>query len=138
MPLTDQQLRQELLKLGETVPPITQRNREELRTRLDVLRARARSPVRARRTTSPTRAATRSKPVRGLIELSDSDTDFTAENNTPSRAQTRSVAVGRDTHVSPNVTVEVEESSEKPTLRSRSMTEGFLLQLLDIGERFNN
>ena len=124
MPLTDQQLRQELLKLGETVPPITQRNREDLRARLEILQARSRSPVRtsptrSRVNASPSRAATRSRPVRGLIELSDSETDISANDYLPSRStarasktQTRSIAVGRDTQASPSVTADVEESSE--------------------------
>ncbi|CAF1236453.1 unnamed protein product [Adineta steineri] len=121
MPLTDQQLRQELVQFGETVPPITQRNREQLRTRLQVLQARPRprsparaSPTRARVNTSPPRATTRSRPVRGLIELSDSETDLSANDYLPSRSgakiQTRSIAVGRDTQPSTNVTADVEES----------------------------
>jgi hypothetical protein len=124
MPLTDQQLRQELIKLGETVPPITQRNREDLRARLEVLQARSHAPVRTSPTrtrvnTSPSRTATRSRPVRGLIELSDSETDTSANDYLPTRptaratrTQTRSIAVGRDTQVSPTATADVEESSE--------------------------
>lgn len=120
MPLTDQQLRQELVKYGETVPPITQRNREQLRARLDVLRARPRSPVptspsRTRANASATRGTSRSRPVRGLIELSDSETDTSANDYFPTRSgaktQTRSIAVGRDTQPSSHVTADVEESS---------------------------
>ena len=125
MPLTDQQLRQELLRYGEVVPPITQRNREDLRNRLEVLRSRPRSPVK----TSPSRtrsatAATRSRPARGLIELSDSETD-TSSNDHLSRPgmrgdipiQTRSIAAKRASERSSpmpvsSVTVDVEESSE--------------------------
>ncbi|UJR10065.1 hypothetical protein I4U23_014287 [Adineta vaga] len=125
MTLSDQQLRQELIRLGETVPPITQRNREQLRVRLEVLRARSRSPVRTspsptrtRGTTSPSRTSTRSRPVRGLIELSDSETDISSANDyLPSRSsargakpQTRSIAVGRNTQASPSVIADVEES----------------------------
>jgi hypothetical protein len=123
MPLTDQQLRQELLHFGETVPPITQRNREQLRARLEVLRSRPRSPVktsptRTRSNTSATRSTGRSRPVRGLIELSDSETETSPSNYRPSRpgnVQTRSIAVGRDTDrgtpiSSTNVTADVEQS----------------------------
>ncbi|CAF0861158.1 unnamed protein product [Adineta ricciae] len=117
MPLTDQQLRQELIQLGETVPPITQRNREQLRARLEALQTRSRSPprtltTRTRSTTSPSRAAARSRPGRRLIELSDSETD-TSPSRSPSRGAkptTRSIAVGRDTHTSPRATSDVEES----------------------------
>jgi hypothetical protein len=128
MPLTDQQLRQELVSYGENVPPITQRNREQLRARLEVLRSRPRSPVKTSPTrtrspnTSATRSTTRSRPVRSLIELSDSETD-TSSNEYPSsrsvgrreKIQTRSIAVGRDTdRVTPtsssNVTADVEQS----------------------------
>ncbi len=135
MPLTDQQLRQQLVHYGDTVPPITQRNREQLRARLEVLRARnevvqarPRSPARtaspsSRANTSPTRTTTRSRPTRGLIELSDSETDTSSNDYLSSRAagkganiQTRSIAVGRDSHQSSalsssNVTADVEQSS---------------------------
>lgn len=129
MVLTDQQLRQELLSFGETVPPITQRNREQLRARLDILRAQRRSspvkssPSRARSNVSSGRTSTRSRAGRGLIELSDSEADRSpSSSRTPSRspvrsqhAQTRSVAVGRDTDrvissPSGNVTADVEQS----------------------------
>ncbi|CAF2540339.1 unnamed protein product [Rotaria sp. Silwood2] len=123
MPLTDQQLRQELLSYGETVPPITQRNREQLRARLEELRSQRRSPAKS----SPSRARTntsnvRSRPVRGLIELSDSETDTSSNEYSTSRRtgretniQTRSIAVGRDAdrpNVLPisNVSVDVEQS----------------------------
>jgi hypothetical protein len=66
MTLSDQQLRQELIAYGETVPPITQRNREQLRSRLEVLQSQtrtrnagaspSRSPVRTRATASPVRS----------------------------------------------------------------------------------
>lgn len=125
MTLTDQQLRRELLKYDESVPPITQSNRERLRAHLEVLRLRTRSPVkpaspRARSPTSPsTRATARSRPSRRLIELSDSDTDAPPNEYLATRKgahiQTRSVAVGRDTdRVTPissiNVTTDVEQS----------------------------
>ncbi|CAF4259183.1 unnamed protein product [Rotaria magnacalcarata] len=123
MPLTDQQLRQELLNYGETVPPITQRNREQLRARLEQIRLRPRSPTKSSPSRSRGNTSTaRSRPVRGLIELSDSETDTSANEYLSSRRseretniQTRSVAVGRDTDrtnslPSSNVTVDVEQS----------------------------
>lgn len=128
MVLTDQQLRQELLSFGETVPPITQRNREQLRARLDILRAQQRSPVksspsRARSNASSGRTSNRSRPGRRLIELSDSEADRSpSSSRTSSRSpprsnqvQTRSIAVGRDIdHItsspSNNVTADVEQS----------------------------
>jgi hypothetical protein len=129
MPLTDQQLRQELLNYGETVPPITQRNREQLRARLDVLRARPHSPIkspatRTRSPASPPRASARSRPSRGLIELSDSEPETFTNDHRQSRSpakksnvQTRTVGVGRDynaSYPSPslNVTADVEKSSK--------------------------
>lgn len=128
MPLTDQELRRELVSYGEVVPPITQRNREQLHTRLQVLRKRPSSPVkttsssRARSPPSPTsaRSSTRSRTGRNLIELSDSEAETSSNEYLPSRregrsVQTRSVAVGRDTDratpTSPsNITADVEES----------------------------
>jgi len=127
MPLSDQQLRQELLNYGETVPPITQRNREQLRARLEVLRSRPRSPAkkspsptRTRANTSATRSTGRSRPIQSLIELSDSETDTSSNGYRPSRSagrgartQTRSIAVGRDTDQvtsTSNVTADVEQS----------------------------
>jgi len=127
MPLTDQQLRQELVNYGETVPPITQRNREQLRARLEFLQARPRSPVktspsRSRSNTSATRSTTRSRPVQNLIELSDSESENSSNDYRTSRSvgkggniQTRSIAVGRDfdraTPISSsNVTADVEQS----------------------------
>lgn len=79
--LTDQQLRAELLQYGETVPPITNRNRQDLLARLEILRARPKrstraSPVRGRTSAAASSSGpSRSRPVPGLIELSDSDTD---------------------------------------------------------------
>jgi len=62
MVLSDQQLRQELINYGEIVPPITQRNREQLRARLEVLRAQktkhaSGSPSRTRAAASPSRVS---------------------------------------------------------------------------------
>ncbi|CAF3684355.1 unnamed protein product [Rotaria sordida] len=124
MPLTDQQLRQELLNYGETVPPITQRNREQLRARLEQLRSRTRSPTKSSpsRTRANISTTTHSRPKHGLIELSDSETDTSsAEYSTlrrPGREthiQTRSIAVGRDSDRSntlpiSTVAVDVEQS----------------------------
>lgn len=125
MPITDQQLRQELLSYGETVPPITQRNRETLRARLEFLRSRPRSPAKGSPSRSRTNTSTtRSRPVRGLIELSDSETDTSTSEYLTSRrtgketnVQTRSIAVGRDTdraNILPvsNITADVEQSSK--------------------------
>ena len=126
MSLTDQHLRQELMSFGESVPPITQRNREQLRARLDVLRAQPRprptsSPSRSRANTSASRQPTRSRPVPGLIELSDSDTDTPSADHLltggRSSAQTRSIAVRSPANAkSPlptgKMTVDVEQSSK--------------------------
>lgn len=69
MTLTDQQLRQELMSFGESVPPITQRNREQLRARLEVLQSRTRtrtpaSPSRSQTTASPSRSQVTASPSR--------------------------------------------------------------------------
>ena len=99
--LTDSQLRAELLRYGETVPPITHRNRPDLVARLEILRARPTRPTRA----SPARASaagpSRSRPVPGLIEMSDSDTDA------PVRPSQRSIQVPQSPS---NITSEVEQS----------------------------
>lgn len=122
MSLNDQKLRQELIGFGETVPPITARNRDQWQSRLEVLRAQPRprptsSPSRSRASTS--RAPTRSRPVPGLIELSDSDTDAPSGQSYNSRAavsgssaQTRSIAVQRYVDANPilDVTSDVERS----------------------------
>ena len=121
--LTDYQLRQELSKFGENVPPITTRNREQLRARLELLRSAkpkgrtssAASPSRARnrsvgspRRTTPSRISTRSKGVapavttttpKKLIELSDSEVE------SPRTIQTRSRG-------DISVTEDVEQSSK--------------------------
>jgi hypothetical protein len=129
MSLTDQQLRQELIKYGESVPPITQRNRQLLRDRLDILRSRPRSPARPRpnassNTSVASRSPTRSRPVPGLIELSDSETDTPSSDylklhsgNTGSNIQTRSIPVRRPVEPtspasSSNITNDVEQSSK--------------------------
>jgi hypothetical protein len=126
MSLTDQQLRQELLKYGESVPPITQRNRQLLRDRLDVLRSRPRSPARPRLSpssnTSASRPPTRSRPVPDLIALSDSETDTPSSDyhrihsgSTGSNIQTRSIPVRRPvepTSPTSNITTDVEQSSK--------------------------
>jgi len=70
MTLSDQQLRQELINYGENVPPITQRNREQLRSRLEVLQSQTRprnaaaSPSRSQATASPVRTRATASPVR--------------------------------------------------------------------------
>jgi hypothetical protein len=76
------------------------------------------SPTRTRSNASAARSPVRSRPVRGLIELSDSETETTPNDYRASRrsnVQTRSVAVGRDTDrgssvSSNNVTADVEQS----------------------------
>lgn len=126
MSLTDQQLRQELIKYGQTVPPITQRNRDQLRVLLQELRLRPRASPKS----SPSRprgnvSSARSRPSRRLIELSDSETDTSATENISTRHagltetyhQSRSIAVRRDSDrvnpiTIPSVSVDVEESSE--------------------------
>jgi len=77
MVLTDQQLRQELINYGEIVPPITQRNREQLRARLEVLQSKkqtrsAGSPSRAHATASPSRSHGSSSPSRTRATASPS------------------------------------------------------------------
>jgi hypothetical protein len=110
MPVADQQLRQELLSFGETVPPITQRNREQLRARLEILRARSRvsssplrtrataaSPSRSRTTASPTRAP--ASPSRSLLAGSPSRSRAAASPSpslvTSSPSRTRAAAALR-------------------------------------------
>jgi len=104
--LTDQQLREELLHFGETVPPITNRNRQDLLARLEILRSQ---PKRSTRTTpTRTRASgasavpSRSRPVPGLIELSDSD------GEAPSRVSQRSIQLPNSPPST--ITSEVEQS----------------------------
>ena len=131
--LTDQKLRQELTKFGETVPPITQRNREQLRARLELLQSsksrrsnsnsrtpsrtrsqskpttpsRARTPVKS---TTPSRISTRSKgvatPTKPLIELSDSDIESSRT------IQTRSSRRQNESNLINSVTEDVEQSSK--------------------------
>lgn len=122
--LTDQQLREELLHFGETVPPITNRNRQDLLARLEILRSQ---PKRSTRTTpTRTRASgasavpSRSRPVPGLIELSDSD------GEAPSRVSQRSIQLPN----SPPSTITSEvEQSRKDSLdaNQRSTDESFHL-----------
>ena len=132
MSLTDQHLRQELMSFGESVPPITQRNRDQLRARLEVLRAQPRprptsSPSRSRASTS--RQPTRSRPVPGLIELSDSDTDTPSADHllsgNRSSAQTRSIAVrslasAKSPLPTGKMTVDVEQSSKGVSLGGKN------------------
>lgn len=85
--LSDQQLRKELLSFGETVPPITQRNRQQLQAKLDLLKAKKRSAPVAR-----------PRAPQSLIELSDSD----GEGSWPSPVREP-----------PSIAAEVEQSSRK-------------------------
>ena len=113
MALTDQQLRQELLSFGETVPPITQRNRQQLQARLEQLRGQAAAATKATAVKRSQGTPSRSRPVPGLIELSDSETE-----NTPNQAwPTRSTAIHRtqetrSTPITSSVSAEVEQSSK--------------------------
>ncbi|CAF4575888.1 unnamed protein product [Rotaria sp. Silwood1] len=84
MTLTDQQLRQELINYGETVPPITQRNREQLRARLEILQ----SQTRTRTSASPSRSQAAASPSRSQLAASPSRTTRTssaAASASPSR-----------------------------------------------------
>ena len=110
MVLSDQQLRQELINHGEIVPPITQRNREQLRAQLELLRSRkirqvaaspsrtrsgaaaspsraASSPSRTRGAASPSRAASSPSRTRGTASPSRSLT-----TNSPSRTRASGTA----------------------------------------------
>ncbi|CAF4158507.1 unnamed protein product [Rotaria sp. Silwood2] len=86
MALTDQQLRQELISYGENVPPITQRNREQLRARLEILR----SDPRTRTPASPSRSQVAASPSRSQAAASPSRTTrstVAAASASPSRPQ---------------------------------------------------
>jgi hypothetical protein len=154
MVLSDQQLRQELIGYGDIVPPITQRNREQLRARLETLRAQktkqvAGSPSRTgtRATASPSRAAgspsrsrTPASPSRATSSPSRSRTTASptrsATTNSPSRARASATATttttegsGRPirTKRSPKL-IELSdsdtESASKGVLKSRSARAG--------------
>jgi hypothetical protein len=140
MVLSDQQLRQELINYGEIVPPITQRNREQLRARLEVLRAQktkhaagspsrtraaaspsraASSPSRSRTTASPSRAA--SSPSRSRTTASPSHTRASGTANTGGSGRTtRSKQTPTLIELSDSDT----ESSSKGVLMSRSVRAG--------------
>jgi hypothetical protein len=97
MVLNDQQLRQELTNFGETVPPITQRNREQLRARLEVLRSQTRtrsanSPSRSHGTASPTRARAANSPSRTRAAASPSRSGLT---NSPSASRAAAASPSR-------------------------------------------
>ncbi len=90
MVLSDQQLRQELINYGEIVPPITQRNREQLRTRLEALQSQKRtrsggaSPSRSRAAASPSRSNATSSPTRTRASASPSTSNV---SGSPSRTR---------------------------------------------------
>ena len=93
MVLSDQQLRQELISYGEVVPLITQRNREQLRARLDLLRSQkskksASSPTRTRSAASPARTATASPTRRSTASPSRSLTTSSPSRTTRSSTTT--------------------------------------------------
>ena len=150
MVLSDQQLRQELIGYGDIVPPITQRNREQLRARLETLRAQKSkqvpsSPSRARAAPSPSRTAgsparsrTPASPSRATSSPSRSRTTASparsATTNSPSRARTSATTTtggsGRSTRTkrSPTRLIELSdsdtESASKGVLKSRSVRSG--------------
>ena len=62
MVITDKKLRQELISYGETVPPISQRNREQLRARLEFLQSQ--KQTRAATAASPSRHQSANSPLR--------------------------------------------------------------------------
>jgi hypothetical protein len=154
MVLTDQQLRQELINYGEIVPPITQRNREQLRARLEVLQSKkqtrsAGSPSRAHATASPSRSHGSSSPSRTRATASPSASRVSgspsrsragaspsrsATTSSPSRARgsaatTNTGGSGRTTRSkqTPNL-IELSdsetESSSTGVLMSRSLRSG--------------
>jgi hypothetical protein len=153
MVLTDQQLRQELTNLGETVPPITQRNREQLRARLEALRSQTRtrsanspskshsaaspsraraanSPSRSHGTASPSRTRAANSPARSHATASPSRTRATASPSksalTASPPRTRAGAATRSKQT-PNL-IELSDSETDSTsagvLRARSVRAG--------------
>nr|ACI90355.1 nuclear membrane protein XMAN1-like protein [Philodina roseola] len=105
--LNDQQLRAELLRFGETVPPITNRNRPDLLARLEILRAAEKRPSRASPARPRASGPSRSRPVPGLIELSDSDTDA------PVRPSQRSIPIPNSPPSTSKISSEVEQSRKK-------------------------
>ncbi|CAF0825009.1 unnamed protein product [Adineta steineri] len=120
MTLTDQQLRQELISYGEIVPPITNRNREQLRTQLEVLRSQKRttrtaaaSPVRTRSTASPSRSnASINSPSR--TRAAASPVRSHASTDSPSRVRaTASPSRTRSTVTNTSVTAVTKTRSKQ-------------------------
>ena len=84
MVLTDQQLRQELTNFGEIVPPITQRNREQLRARLELLQS-IKKPRNS--TTSPTRTRGAAAASPSRLNTTSSPSRTRAAASSPSKAR---------------------------------------------------
>ena len=144
MVLTDQQLRQELTNLGETVPPITQRNREQLRARLEALKSQTRprsanspskshsaaSPSRARAANSPSRTRAANSPARSHGTASPSRTRATASPSksalTASPPRTRAGAATRSKQTPNLIELSDSETDSASTgvLRARSVRAG--------------
>ena len=139
MVLSDQQLRQELISYGEVVPLITQRNREQLRARLDLLRSQkskksASSPTRTRSAASPARTATASptrrstaSPSRSLTTSSPSRTTRSSTTTTTTTTSAGGSGRGTRSKQTPNL-IELSdsdvESSGKSGPTSRSTRAG--------------
>lgn len=134
MPLTDQQLRQELLGYGENVPPITQRNREQLRARLEVLRGQARpksttaSPTRSRAgvaasSPSKARASTLGNASPSRTRSGVTPTSSTSRPSTRSRATNNLIELSDSEVDASATTIEtLATRSAGPTTRTRSTT----------------
>ncbi|CAF0832437.1 unnamed protein product [Adineta ricciae] len=104
MVLTDQQLRQELISHGETVPPITQRNREQLRARLEVLRSHTRTRTSGTgAASSPSRSQASSSPLRTRSAASPARTRNSVDS--PSTRRTPASPSGRRATASPSRTL---------------------------------
>jgi hypothetical protein len=115
MTLTDQQLRQELISYGETVPPITQRNREQFRARLEVLQSRVRT--RTRTPASPSRPHAPASPSRSHVTASPSRTRTATAS--PSRASPAAASPSRTTRATASPSRLIATSSPS---RARSST----------------
>lgn len=130
MVLSDQQLRQELISYGEVVPLISQRNREQLRARLEVLRTQkskkvASSPSRTRSTASPSRAtaspsrAAAASPSRRATASPSRSLTTSSPSRTRSSITTNTGGSGRATRSkqTPNL-VELSDSDVESTTKN--------------------
>ena len=84
MVLTDQRLRKKLTYFGEIVPPITQRNREQLRARLELLQS-IKKPRNS--TTSPTRTRGAAAASPSRLNTTSSPSRTRAAASSPSKAR---------------------------------------------------